>query len=434
LEITMTSFTLTSLQQRGISYALWCIASLATVDAYAQQTVEVVEFYNSNLNHYFVTAGEGEARSIDSGSAGPGWARTGQRFSAFALPTGAASSADGGVPVCRFYALGPNSHFYTANAAECTSLRDLEKTERAKLPAGANYEGWAYEGVAFHAELPNASGSCRDGTNPVTRAYNNRYLNNDSNHRFIVGDHVKSVMNAQGWSSEGIAFCAANAAQVNPLPPIPTAIDCGLPYDASKVARFQYQAFFQGTARFQHVEHHNVTETVTAAGIEVSVNEVTPTLPARQSERTYTVSPDRKFVSFKGWNQRDRVATYEYTLSPAERVPTALIPNGPGLSHRALEVYNRVAVPGGGSTSSQESLRVLLTTYLDGIETVTVPGGTFANACRIRNVNINQPPDNFRIETVFWRVPGVGNVKVVETWFEGVGETERYTWDFLGYQ
>jgi hypothetical protein len=434
LEITMTSFTLTSLQQRGISYALWCIASLATVDAYAQQAVEVVEFYNSNLNHYFVTAGEGEARSIDSGSAGPGWARTGQRFSAFAPPSGVGDAAKAGVPVCRFYALGPNSHFYTANSEECAFLRNLEQTERAKLAAGATYDGWAYEGIAFHADLPNANGECPAGTTAVTRAYNDRYLNNDSNHRFIVGDHVKSVMESQGWTSEGVAFCATTAATMSNPPAIVQPVDCGLPYDATRTARFQYRGFFENQPRFQHQQLQTATERITENGIDVSHAYTVPTIPSQTGKTSYTLSLDRKFVSYRGWDARDRGATYEYSLTPAERVPVALIPGGPGLSHRSLEFYNRVAVPGGGDTSSRFSGKVLLTTYLDSVEPVSTRGGTFPNACVIRSVNINQPPDEFRQETVVWRVPGVGDVKTRITSFEGVGQTWRYEYEFLGYE
>jgi uncharacterized delta-60 repeat protein len=41
---------------------------------------QVVEFYNGLLDHYFVSADPNEAAAIDSGAAGPGWARTGQSF------------------------------------------------------------------------------------------------------------------------------------------------------------------------------------------------------------------------------------------------------------------------------------------------------------------------------------------------------------------
>jgi hypothetical protein len=40
----------------------------------------VVEFYNTTLDNYFITADAGEASAIDTGMAGPGWARTGNSF------------------------------------------------------------------------------------------------------------------------------------------------------------------------------------------------------------------------------------------------------------------------------------------------------------------------------------------------------------------
>ena len=46
----------------------------------AEPTATAVEFYNTVLGHYFVTAGPGEAAAIDAGRAGPGWTRTGGQF------------------------------------------------------------------------------------------------------------------------------------------------------------------------------------------------------------------------------------------------------------------------------------------------------------------------------------------------------------------
>ncbi|MEP7084209.1 MAG: hypothetical protein ABI854_05680, partial [Betaproteobacteria bacterium] len=40
----------------------------------------VVEFYNTTLNHFFVTADPVERASIDAGGSGPGWTRTGNSF------------------------------------------------------------------------------------------------------------------------------------------------------------------------------------------------------------------------------------------------------------------------------------------------------------------------------------------------------------------
>jgi len=88
----------------------------------------VAEFYNSTLDHYFVTADPAEAAAIDSGAAGAGWTRTGQSWKGWLggpLPDAA--------EVCRFYGSpdvdpvtgtrrGPNSHFYTLEPSECASV------------------------------------------------------------------------------------------------------------------------------------------------------------------------------------------------------------------------------------------------------------------------------------------------------------------------
>jgi hypothetical protein len=108
------------------------IQSMLAIGTVAAQTVTVVEFHNTKLNHYFVTADPGEASAIDAGTAGAGWVRTGQAFSAYAAQAQENSSGVSFSPVCRFYALGPNSHFYTSSAGECSTLRSLESKERAE--------------------------------------------------------------------------------------------------------------------------------------------------------------------------------------------------------------------------------------------------------------------------------------------------------------
>ena len=182
---------------RGI-LALACLA--ATAVRAVEPTATVVEFYNTTLKHYFVTANPVEAAGIDAGGAGPGWVRTSGRFSAFLNP----GDTDGLLAVCRFYGStaidpatglrrGPNSHFYTSDAAEC---------EQVKHDAG-----WTYEGIAFYIH-PTAGGGCAAGLQPVYRSYNNGYLRNDSNHRYTTDLTVQSKMPTQGYSPEGIVMCA----------------------------------------------------------------------------------------------------------------------------------------------------------------------------------------------------------------------------------
>ncbi|MEO8506966.1 MAG: hypothetical protein ABI593_04985 [Betaproteobacteria bacterium] len=79
-----------------------------------------VEYYNAKNNHYFLTAYPEEVAALDTGTNVKGWTRTGGQFTVFT------ESAEGLSAVCRFFGtpgVGPDSHFYTADAAECAKVR-----------------------------------------------------------------------------------------------------------------------------------------------------------------------------------------------------------------------------------------------------------------------------------------------------------------------
>jgi len=146
----------------------------------------IVEFFNSLLSHFFITASAVEQASIDAGGSGPGWSRTGQTFN-----SGGVSRA------CRFYGtpgVGPNSHFYTLEPAECAQVR--------------MDPGWHFESYDFSATPAGANGGCASGTVPVFRAYNHRFAQNDSNHRYTATPSVYNTqVDATGWTPEGVVFC-----------------------------------------------------------------------------------------------------------------------------------------------------------------------------------------------------------------------------------
>lgn len=98
----------------------------------------------------------------------------------------------------RFYGtpgIGPNSHFFTGFAAEVAALAN---------PAS----GWSREGVSFYVPLPDAQGNCAAGLVPIHRLYNNRWMHNDSNHRFAANVRARQLLREAGWIEEGVAFCA----------------------------------------------------------------------------------------------------------------------------------------------------------------------------------------------------------------------------------
>ena len=176
-----------------------------TRDFSVAPTVPVVEFFSGILDHYFIAAGADEIDLLDRGGQGD-WRRTGQRFSAW-LRQG--DAPPGAVPVCRFYASGPNSHFYTGSSQECGYLRDLEQQQRAAASAlGQRFLGWAYEATAFWAFVPQA-GSCPGSLEPVYRTYNDRAAQMDSNHRFMANLTQYRAM-LFGWTDEGVQLCGAS--------------------------------------------------------------------------------------------------------------------------------------------------------------------------------------------------------------------------------
>lgn len=157
-------------------------------------TIEIVEFYNTELKHYFITNPD-EAAMIDAGAAGPGWIRTGKSF------VGSDTLSGDLKPVCRFYTTGANSHFYTAEPSECDYLRKLNPNNIL----GDSY--WTYEGVAFYANTPSDF-VCPAGTKNIVRFYNNRADQNDSNHRYVADRVTYDETRNKGWVPEGTAMCS----------------------------------------------------------------------------------------------------------------------------------------------------------------------------------------------------------------------------------
>ncbi|MEO6565369.1 MAG: choice-of-anchor D domain-containing protein, partial [Casimicrobiaceae bacterium] len=56
--------------------------------------VDIIEFYNAPLNHYFLTAVPEEATAIDQGEVGPHWLRTGLSFRSYAPATTLGNAVD----------------------------------------------------------------------------------------------------------------------------------------------------------------------------------------------------------------------------------------------------------------------------------------------------------------------------------------------------
>lgn len=168
---------------------------------------DTIDFPSAPGGHFFYSSDVIEQQYVDSGLVGH-FQRTGRSF-----------NAGGYVPVCRFYGSqtpGPNSHFFSADQNECAGLKALQRT-----PIPTDVPQWNSEGNGFYttAVVTDANGNrtCLTGTVPVYRAYNNAFAKDgkrnawDSNHRFSTSHaDIDQLVANQGWTDEGIAFCAPN--------------------------------------------------------------------------------------------------------------------------------------------------------------------------------------------------------------------------------
>ena len=55
--------------------------------------------------------------------------------------------------------------------------------------------------------IPATAGVCPADTIPVFRVYNNRFPQNDSNHRYTTSRMTREQMKARDWLDEGTVFC-----------------------------------------------------------------------------------------------------------------------------------------------------------------------------------------------------------------------------------
>jgi hypothetical protein len=148
--------------------------------------VPVVEYHNTVIDDYFITAAAGEQALVDTIS---GWVRTGVNF-----------NSGGSAPVYRF--VGPSgTHFYTLWTSEQSWLQTLYSPTMPSwvLEAPAPAGGF---GIAMYMTQPNSDQSCPTGTVPVYRA------NNFGNHRFTPSALALQEVLNRGWINEGVAFCA----------------------------------------------------------------------------------------------------------------------------------------------------------------------------------------------------------------------------------
>lgn len=188
LQLASTSGDNTSGYASGLQVGLAAGAGVG-----ASQTQDVIEYYNAELDHYFVTWVPSEIALLDAGRTLKGWTRTGYTFKTFA------SAQVGTSAVCRYYIppASGDSHFFGRDSLECTDT-------------GTKFASFVLEESRFmHMYLPS-EGVCAANTTPVYRLFNNRA---DANHRYTTVTAVRDAMIAKGWTAEGdgpdrVVMCA----------------------------------------------------------------------------------------------------------------------------------------------------------------------------------------------------------------------------------
>ena len=120
-------------------------------------SVPIVEYrygVGTSIQPRFLTGSATVTRQLDSRDEANTFARTGQVWRAFTD----INAAPGLSPVCQFFGRFTDastvSHFFTANAQECATLRAVWGD------AGSAGVGLKYEGVAFYAVVPDAQQRC----------------------------------------------------------------------------------------------------------------------------------------------------------------------------------------------------------------------------------------------------------------------------------
>ncbi len=159
----------------------------------ASQPVQIVEYYNAVLDHYFITWLPDEIGKLDDGSVIRGWQRTGREFRTYT------SAAAGTSSVCRYYippGLG-DSHFFGRGTVECTQT-------------GQKNPSFVLEDPQFMQMFLPAQGACPANTQQIFRVFSNRA---DANHRYITDKTTRAQMASRGWVVEGdgpdaVVMCA----------------------------------------------------------------------------------------------------------------------------------------------------------------------------------------------------------------------------------
>ena len=385
---------LRSFMSRAAAFAaVVCAFNAVTASA---QAVTAVEYYNKVIDAYFLTARANEQVALDGVA---DFQRTGMTFQAVA----AASATAAQTRICRFYISTTtpytSSHFYGRQGTDC------------ELLLAQNLAGFTYEDYDFATQQPTA-GVCPAGTVGIYRGFRAALNGKTSNHRYSASLATYNTAVAAGYVGENIAFCAtsATAASATVTPPVSGSGDCGTFFVSKKsitsqttVSVFGFSSTSTSTVAFDYdltpvsfngrsAARQFATTTSMSGGSNVS----TPGLTFFQDNTN-----DYTLLGSRDASKVPVLDTYfESPLVYPKKWTT-----GQKVDYNHAIVFNPSQSIGNGT-------QVGTTTFL-GMESVTVPAGTF-NACKFKvDQTTRYPVAGSTSSTTFttWTVPNVGSVK-----------------------
>jgi len=164
----------------------------------------MVEYYNANLDRYFMTPHAAEQAYIADNISyhDAGWRKTGRTFGVW----DPASTMPGTASACRFAAdpiVPPKTFFDSIKPEDCNFLRQLE------LATPPGQRAWRYDRESFRA-APPVNGNCAATLLPIYGLYNlGAERGVDADFRYVGSLTDYDAMIARGWVGSKVPqFCA----------------------------------------------------------------------------------------------------------------------------------------------------------------------------------------------------------------------------------
>ena len=175
----------------------------------------MVEFFNPQLNFYWMSSRESEKTALDTlrdTQGNPLWYRTSYAFKTDPAVSGNTS------PISRYFIPGAarnasrGSTFYTALNADKAAITATGKERFSMLNcADVPTKFFCNEGIDSFIALPigvGAATTCLPGEQRIWRAFRARPAD-DGNHRYLTNQAMYDYMvNEMGWDGEFVNFCA----------------------------------------------------------------------------------------------------------------------------------------------------------------------------------------------------------------------------------